>query len=196
MKDDMSRYTPRDEDPSGNHNDNNAVGNNASPEPPASYKPDLHDSLEQQDLSKPQQQQTRPNTYAVGPTGRMTITLSRDEAQLFESSRRLVSIAQICAIVALFVGGVLLSAVALGLAITSYRRLSTIVIAHSNNPAAAALRQPAMAAIAMSVVSLVANAVSLIFVYPLVMQAFQSGDLSTLFGGLGSSAPTSSSTWG
>ena len=100
----------------------------------------------------------------------------------FSSARRLITIAQISALVSLLFGGVVLSTISIIVAIVGYRKLSFIAANYSKEPALQGMiRRPGALAIIMSVFALVLNIISLIAIYPLIMQALQSGDISSLF---------------
>ena len=169
------------------------------PEPPLSWKPTENNSAHHQAPAE-QKQGAAPSTYRIGAVGDKRVQLSGDEALAFESARKLVSIAQICAVISLFVGGVVLSTIALVLAIAGYRRLTQLARGRGDEPAMqAALSNPARIAIVLSTVALLFNVVTLVYVYPLVMQAMQSGDVTALLGGSQGTAPSAgggSSTWG
>ena len=166
-----------------------------APEPPPSWRPtnnqnqnsynhesrDLHQAPSQQDSFS-------ENLTFVG------------KPPDFERIRKLISISQICAVISLFIGGVVLGAVALAFGIMGYR---AIISAARHNTLEynyiKPLRQSCIIALVMSVCSLTVNIIALVYVYPLVMEALNTGDFATLFGGgaqSGSSTGTGSTTWG
>ena len=167
---------------------------NGSPEPPERWKPDT--SLP----TKQKTQSATPNDpdVRVGIIASTHVELVGPEIAVFESARRLVTASQICAIVSFFIGGVLLSSVAVVCAITAFRKLNSIALGKPSEPAMqAALRKAGYLAIVLAAIALVINIVALIVLYPIAMDALQSGSLSSLFGGLSASGgSTGNSTWG
>ena len=128
-----------------------------------------------------------------GFIGKTVIKMDAGDAREFETGRKFVSAAQITALISLFFGGVLLSAVSIVLAILGYRSLSHIAIKRSNEPMVrSALKRSGIIAIVMSILALVINIVSLIAFYPMVAEMLQQGNLSSVFPGGGQAAPNGS----
>lgn len=119
----------------------------------------------------------------------------------FDSARRLIAISQILAVVSLIIGGVVLSAVAIVLAVIGYKRaLENAVLPSEYQMPWKLLKRSATIAIVVSALAFCANLVALIVVYPMVLQAVQTGDYSALLP-MGSQLDASgngsnSSTWG
>ena len=173
------------------------TGNRSSaPEPPSNWKPN---------------QQLNPHQYLESPTHQpqgnepprqssmFTGVLTTDELMQFGRARSLVSASQICSVISLFIGGILVSSVALVIAIVGSRPLFQIAKAHSAEPIVSrTLRRAAMLAIGMSALVLIVNIISFVLIYPLVIEAMQSGDLASLFTHVQnpSSAGSANSTWG
>ena len=166
-----------------------------APEPPPSWRPTNNQNQhsrnhESRELHQAPAQQ---DSFSGNPT-------FVGKPPEFERIRKLISISQICAVISLFIGGVVLGAVALAFGIMGYRALTS---AARNDTLEynyiKPLRQSCIIALVMSVCSLTVNIIALVYVYPLVMQALNTGDFSTLFGGgaqPGSSTGTGSTTWG
>lgn len=116
------------------------------------------------------------------------------------SARKYVTAAQICAIVSLFIGGILLSSVSVVVAIIAYRKLADYARSASiDDLHRKILVRPGLIAIAMCVFALALNVVSIIALYPYIEQIMQTGDYSSLFGTGGGQAPnagSATSTWG
>ena len=97
-------------------------------------------------------------------------------------------------------GGIVLSTIAVILAFMGLSKLNAFANAHSlEQSARLTLRKPGVLAVGMCVFALIFNIISLIVLYPIVMQSLQSGDLSGLFGAGQGGAPSpgaGSSTWG
>ena len=167
------------------------------PEPPLSWRPTNNQNQitqssnaeNQSDFQQTNPQSSQPNNSAF-----------RGTPPEFERIRKLLSIAQICAVISLFIGGVVLSTIALVFGIMGYRALSSAMRDNTLEPNyTKPLRQSCIIALIMSVTALVVNVIALVYIYPLVMQALNTGDFSTLMGGgaqYGSSTGTGSTTWG
>ena len=113
--------------------------------------------------------------------------------------RKKVSIAQACAIVSLFFGGVFLSTVSLVFAILAWFAYRS----QFQDPQAAqehgrAIRRSILITIGMAVVALVVNAISLVVLYPVLMEMLETGDFSALGFGAhqGASSGSGTSAWG
>ena len=119
----------------------------------------------------------------------------------FQSTRRMISAAQIMSLVSLVIGGVLLSSAALVVAIIAYRKVSNRVRStkpETNTPWVL-LKKTCIVAIAMSCIALAANTASMVLFYPTFIQALQTGDFSSYLGMNGLSNPGTSSSgsfWG
>lgn len=129
-------------------------------------------------------------------------------AQL-KSAQTLVTVATIAGPVSLLIGGVLLSTVGLVCAILAaakVRRVVAVGITPGLSVYASRIRRSAVLSLFICVLALTLNAIALASVLPAVMQALQTGDLSSLYeaynlpqgGGAGSSDPQKpgSSAWG
>lgn len=165
----------------------------AAPEPPQTWNPQDHlsnDDKQPLDWDNPnqfanqfdQERQDQQQVNTLLQSMQLFSSMSQQDALDFSSARRLITIAQITALVSLLFGGVVLSAASIVVAIVGYRKLSLIASNYPHEPALQGMiRRPGALAIIMSVFALVLNIISLIAVYPLILQALQSGDLSTLF---------------
>lgn len=119
----------------------------------------------------------------------MMTSLSAEDAQEFSSARKLVTASQLTALVSLLFGGVVLSAVSIGIAAYGYSKLSKIAAKHEGNQMLQGMiRRPGALALIMAVFALVLNIMSLIAIYPMITEALQQGNLSSLF----QSSPTAS----
>ena len=147
------------------------------PEPPVRYTPQPSNSPEPQ---KPE------NQYPA--------------QEDFRSIRRYITISQICALVSLVFGGVLLSGAAIAMAVIGYRKAAEMVLDHPEAPIWEALKRSAFIAIGMCVLAFVLNGISLFLLYPMAVDMLQSGDYQSLLGsgasGTSSAAGSGSSTWG
>ena len=118
------------------------------------------------------------------------------------SARRYIGASQIMALVSLVFGGVLLSGAAI---VTSFVGMRKTRALSSDAPADAAsrfeaerLRRAAFVGMAMAIVAFIANAIALVYFYPMFLDAMQSGDYAGMFGGgqSGSGNAGSDSVWG
>lgn len=172
----------------------------ASPEPPPSWKPS--GSRYEQPYEQKNQQDFHRGNAAPQPQqpSSMQLPISETDAQLLETARKYISISQICAVVSLFLGGIVLSTIAVILAFMGLSKLTAFANAHSlEQSARLALRRPGVLAVGMCVFALIFNIISLIVLYPMVMESLQSGDFSGILGSGQGGAPSSgagSSTWG
>ena len=112
--------------------------------------------------------------------------------------------------VSMIVGGVLLSAVALGCALVALAKVRRMEVPEGTDGALVqAVRRQAMVGVGIGVVALVLNAVTLALLMPGIIEAAQTGDFSSLLGGAGmeggsggsatsegGSSSGSSSVWG
>ena len=96
-------------------------------------------------------------------------------------ARSYIRASQIMAIVSLFIGGVLLSTAAVIVALMAMRMVDATnegVVAAQN--VRAAMQRAARMALIMSLLALALNAISLVLLYPVLMEAMQTGDLRGL----------------
>ncbi len=126
------------------------------------------------------------------------------------SIQALVTVSIIAGPVSMIVGGVLLSAVALGCALVALAKVRRVEVPEGTDGALVqAVRHQAMVGVGIGVVALVLNAVTLALLMPGIIEAAQTGDFSSLLGGAGmeggsggsaasegSSSSDSSSVWG
>ena len=118
------------------------------------------------------------------------IPLEGNQAAVFESARKQMMASDICAIISLFIGGVVLSTVALVLAIFARKKFLIVAGAQSNPSAQQALRRTGTVVVAVSAIALALNVITLIVFYPMLVQMIQTGDVNSFFGG-GASSGTS-----
>ena len=184
-KDELTPETPH---PTGND----------LPEPPPTWKSSNTNNVQSFDNDS---QDDTPEDLPpqVGPLANKTIKISHEDKQLLGTARKYISISQVCAVVSVFIGGVLLSSIAVVFSVLALFKLNTFAASHTlDQQARNAFKRPAYLAVGLSVLVLVFNIVSLILIYPMVMEGLQTGDLSGIFGtGQGGSSPgASTSTWG
>ena len=172
---------------------NESQSPNGAPEPPKRWKPDSNHMN-----TEPSPDRTSDDDTSVGAFGAMRIELKGSEIPMFVSARRLITASQICAIVSFFIGGVLLSSVAVVCALIAHRKLCSIALNKADSPdVQRALRRVGIMAIGLAVVALVVNIAALVLLYPVAMQALQSSDMGSLFAGPNAAGGTAgNSTWG
>jgi hypothetical protein len=106
------------------------------------------------------------------------------QAQL-KSTATLTTVGMVCAIVSVFVGGVLLSLVALVCSAIAFSRMKKIISATSSGPIDTnstyqIMLKRAKTTLVISIVALVLNIISGIYVFMIFYQLIASGDLSSI----------------
>ncbi len=138
----------------------------------------------------------------MGGIGKTRFQLKGPEVAEFKNARNYIMAAQIVAIVSLFFGGTLFSIVALVCAFIGNSKLENIAATRVGEPEVQkALRRSGRIIIAVAACALVLNIIAAIFLYPLVMEAIQNGDLGSLFNssatsGSGTGSGSGNTTWG
>ena len=124
--------------------------------------------------------------------GMMPARLEGKDAFEFLSARKYLMASQIMAVVSLIIGGVLLSSIAVITAIIGWRKMAAVANRQTDVNLEHALKRPAYAAIIVSSLSLALNAITLALFYPILMNALETGDVSSLwtFGNTSSSGTT------
>lgn len=173
------------------------------PVPPVGWRPDggnrndgFNTQGEAQDAGLQNQDDDSQPVY-TGAVGAVVFKLSQEDAKEIDAGRRLVMAAQVCAVVSLFIGGVLLGIVALVLAIMGFRRLDGVARRVPDPAVEAAFRRSGIIAIVVSLFALVLNAITLIAMMPVLTYIAETGDYNALFDGIpAGGGATSNSTWG
>ena len=140
-----------------------------------------------------QLQDNVPESYGSNPNG--YVNPNSD----FQSIRRMISAAQIMALVSLIIGGVILSTASVVVAIVAYRKSSSFSSTGNPNESQALLKRSARIAIALGIGALALNAITLAMIYPALIEILQSGDYASLTGNANSVQPSTgsgTSTWG
>lgn len=139
----------------------------------------------------------QPDPRFPQPPNRRPV-LNGPDAKEIKSAQTLVVVGSIAGPVSVFVGGVLLSAVGLVCAFLGYRKLKHVGEKQGDAAVIASrLKRSAIIALVICGVALVLNAVAFFIMYPILLEAVQSGDYSSLMPGSGSgSTAAPSSTWG
>lgn len=166
----------------------------ANPEPPLSWKREHHGH------SAPvaHADEAEESPVKTGAVGKQQFELKSTELDDFKRARRYTMAAQIMAIASLFLGGVILSGVALLLGVLAYSKLNKIAMARTGEPDIQhALRRSGVMAIVVSAIALALNAITVVFLYPYLSEIMQSASLGTLSGTSASTnAGSGSATWG
>lgn len=126
---------------------------------------------------------------------------SYDEAKELKSAQNLVIAASITGPISMVIGGVFLGTIGLICGILAFRRIRVLV--GKGGPVglmAARLRTACIVALVVTAIALILNIANMIMIYPMVMEAVQTGDYSKLFpdGSVPSTGGSTSgnSTWG
>lgn len=164
------------------------------PEPPMRWRPDAGPAPHTN--AKPAVPSN--DDVRIGVIGSTRVELSGSEITTFESARRLITVSQVTAIVSFIFGGVLLSALSIVCACLAYRKLGEIAAGKPANPEMqVAFKRVGIMAIGLAAFAFIANIVALVLLYPMAMEAMQSGDLGSLLSGdTGTRGGKGSVTWG
>lgn len=118
------------------------------------------------------------------------------------TAQTLATISIIAGPISILIGGVLLSTVALVCGILALSKVRAVIQLQPKSDIALSIKRQAKVSIVISVLALVLNAISVVMVMPVLIQAMQSGDYTQLLGSAGivsqgaSSASSASSVWG
>lgn len=126
---------------------------------------------------------------------------SEEKERKLASARKLITFANIAGPVSLIIGGVLLSTAGLICSLIARSRINTML---KEQPQDRVFSQkvmqaakPGAIALIICTIALVLNVISLALVMPAVLEASQTGNLTTLFGsGAVNTAGTATFTWG
>ena len=126
---------------------------------------------------------------------------SEEKEQILASTRKLITFANIAGPVSLIIGGVLLSTAGLICSLIARSRINTMLKEQPQDQAFSQkvmqTAKPGAIALIICTIALVLNVISLALVMPAVLEATQTGNLTTLFGsGAVNTAGTATSTWG
>lgn len=126
---------------------------------------------------------------------------SEEKEQKLASTRKLITFANIAGPVSLIIGGVLLSTAGLICSLIARSRINTMLKEQPQDQAFSQkvmrAAKPGAIALIICTIALVLNVISLALVMPAVLEATQTGNLTTLFGsGAVNTAGTATSTWG
>ena len=162
-----------------------------APDPPTRWNPGEDGSAEHPGSDAAHD----ANGTVTGAIGKVRFQLKGTEIADFRRARSYTMVAQIVALVSLFLGGVLASAVAVGFAIAANGKLAKLAAARPNEPdVQRALMRSGVIVIVLSAAALLLNAVSIVYLYPYINDILQSGSV----GGVPSPAASGSGsvTWG
>ena len=126
---------------------------------------------------------------------------SEEKERKLASARKLITFANIAGPVSLIIGGVLLSTAGLICSLIARSRINTMLKEQPQDRVFSQkvmqVAKPGAIALIICTIALVLNVISLALVMPAVLEASQTGNLTTLFGGGAvNTAGTSTSTWG
>jgi hypothetical protein len=126
---------------------------------------------------------------------------SEEKERKLASTRKLITFANIAGPVSLIIGGVLLSTAGLICSLIARLRINTMLKEQPQDQVFSQkvmqTAKPGAIALIICTIALVLNVISLALVMPAVLEASQTGNLTTLFGsGAVNTAGTATSTWG
>lgn len=121
---------------------------------------------------------------------------TEDEKRL-RSIRTKITIAYVAGPISLFVGGVLLGAIGLICGFTAYRSIKHLQSKNTEVAAAAlSMRKSAIRGMLICGIALALNVVTIIALYPMVLEMINSGDINLLTSNGAESSSSASSVWG
>ena len=125
---------------------------------------------------------------------------SEEKERKLASTRKLITFANIAGPVSLIIGGILLSTAGLICSLIARSRITMLKEQPQDRVFSQKVMQaakPGAIALIICTIALVLNVISLALVMPAVLEASQTGNLTTLFGGGAvNTAGTATSTWG
>lgn len=126
---------------------------------------------------------------------------SEEKEQKLASTRKLITFANIAGPVSLIIGGVLLSTAGLICSLIARSRINTMLKEQPQDQVFSQkvmqVAKPGAIALIICTIALVLNVISLALVMPAVLEASQTGNLTTLFGGGAvNTTGTATSIWG
>lgn len=119
-----------------------------------------------------------------------------------KSAQNLVMVASFAGPISVFLGGILLSGAGLVCGFLGLRTLNELVKKHADHTrlgvAVTKIRRACIVALAICGIALILNVISFAIMYPIVLEALESGNYENLFSATQGSqnAPEESSTWG
>ena len=120
--------------------------------------------------------------HKEGPTPPHSPHTENVDMRNLRSAQTLMIAASIMGPVSMFFGGVILSGAGLVCGILSFRKIAALIKkGGSIGMLATRLRIACIVAIVVTLIALVLNIAAIILVYPLVVEALQTGDYSKLF---------------
>lgn len=143
------------------------------------------------------EQQTMPTSQTPEPNRRYP--QAQPGYAEVKKVQNLALAASVCGPVSVFIGGMLLSGIGIGCAFAGMRKADKIE--PQGNEVEAAVkraRKSCIVAMVICAVAFVLNALYAFYLYPVLIEAVQSGDVSSLInnGAMGEGSASSSSTWG
>lgn len=126
---------------------------------------------------------------------------SEEKERKLASTRKLITFANIAGPVSLIIGGVLLSTAGLICSLIARSRINTMLKEQPQDQVFSQkvmqAAKPSAIALIICTIALVLNVISLALVMPALLEASQTGNLTTLFGGGAvNTTGTATSTWG
>ncbi len=124
-------------------------------------------------------------------------SLNMEDEKRLRSIRTKITIAYVAGPISLFVGGVLLGAIGLICGFTAYRSINRLQSKNTEVAAAAlSMRKSAIRGILICGIALALNVVTIIALYPMVLEMINSGDINLLASNGAESSTSASSVWG
>lgn len=140
----------------------------------------------------------KPPGYPQSPNQAPNLRPNENDVRDLKTTQTLIMVATIAGPVSLFIGGVVLATAGLICAIIALRKLNTLSAKQTDIAAhAQRFKRACIVGLLGCSVALVLNAISAYIMYPIVLEAIESGDYGTLIPGFDvGTAPQGTSTWG
>lgn len=155
--------------------------------------------MNQDEKSAPEQQPAAPPQQPIQQQPTTPQQPSEQDAKTLKTARTFITLGNVMGPVSMIFGGVVVSSAALVVEIIAFFKLSKLIKSNSSvAQAASRLKRANIVGFVIALVALLLNIYALTIMYPLVLEAVQSGDYSNLLGSETMLSPNNApnSTWG
>ena len=172
------------------------IRDNGAPEPPASWRPE--EVQEEEKTTSIREAYERANVETMASVGNTQFKLTGSEIPDYQNARNYFMAAMVVSVASIFIGGVIASAGAVICAFIASDRFNRVAARHADEPEVQrALMRSGKIAVGISVGVLILNIISLIFLYPTLVNTMQNGGTNLLGGSGGTTGTgTGNGTWG
>lgn len=135
--------------------------------------------------------------YSTAQQQTSTPQPNREDARALRSAQSKITFAYIAGPLSLFIGGMLLGTIGLICAYLAYRKLGQLSHKEASiADAALKLKKSARTALIVCAVAFFVNGVSMIVMYPVIVDMLQNGQYGDIAGNMGAGSAASNSVWG